>query len=627
LAYYRNTPTDTGGFFQAGSKIELVSELPDGYHYVASITPGIVQGVYAYRTFNGIKRLTPIPKRYWSIKTEATGGLDITYIVFPRAMSTLTYYDNWKVVFSDDLLKRYESGNEYPYISNVNWVIDWEDTIYVNFQSTIGPNVVDILIWIIEKYTPYKYDLTSFNYVKARVSGYPANFCLTERPVADELIQDISYQARCAVWIKNNVYYIKYLPDTAYTVGTLTESHIIAKSMKISASGTDELVTKYVATWQPDYIHPKDTLVLKNNVAKYGIIEESHDFFIYNNLDLVLHTATFWLIRKSHIWKIVTCDVTLDMLTLETLDDVLLQLSKTTVSFGDVACQIESCQYNSDSNSISLTLWTGIRFGEMIPYIFARPANISKSAVFPLFRDIEIGARPIPKIPKYNNIQSNIQAPTSDSPIGSPRVNENGYVLNTRPISQGTIYPADYPTANDPVPFDPEYDYLPEPAPDTPLDDPDITPPFDSGDISRAVPGKVISGGGKNWQVECYPKGLTGTPVTVNAAEAHQDPSLAGIVGEWVTVYRSITSKGEKTYSFFTAHSVAMPVSMLNNEQGNLYPKGFPAEPLAGKPVKQLQIATSFTVPPNTVGIAVRIWDGDSFIYQVQIPVWLPKTT
>ena len=39
----------------------------------------------------------------------------------------------------------------------------WSDELYITFQSSVGPNTVDILEYIIENYTDLTYDTASFN--------------------------------------------------------------------------------------------------------------------------------------------------------------------------------------------------------------------------------------------------------------------------------------------------------------------------------------------------------------------------------------------------------------------------------------------------------------------------------
>ena len=54
----------------------------------------------------------------------------------------------------------------------------WSDELYVTFQSSVGPNIVDILEYIIDNYTDLTYDTDSFNYVRTKLAPFPANFPL-----------------------------------------------------------------------------------------------------------------------------------------------------------------------------------------------------------------------------------------------------------------------------------------------------------------------------------------------------------------------------------------------------------------------------------------------------------------
>ncbi len=59
--------------------------------------------------------------------------------------------------------------------------------------------------------------------------------------------------------------------------------------------------------------------MLYNNVGAYGIQRASYDYYIYNQPDVILKVATFWLIRKSN-----------------TLENNLVQDAATQACLGDV---------------------------------------------------------------------------------------------------------------------------------------------------------------------------------------------------------------------------------------------------------------------------------------------------
>ena len=64
-------------------------------------------------------------------------------------------------------------------------------------------------------------------------------------------------------------------------------------------------------------------MVLRHNLAMYGLHEKTFNWFIYNQPDIILKCATFWMIRYSTTWKTLKFRTFLNKLNLETLDAVL----------------------------------------------------------------------------------------------------------------------------------------------------------------------------------------------------------------------------------------------------------------------------------------------------------------
>ncbi|NJL72808.1 MAG: hypothetical protein HC888_15230 [Candidatus Competibacteraceae bacterium] len=180
----------------------------------------------------------------------------------------------------------------------------WEDEIYVNVQSSVGPNTVDIMEWLIEKYTDFSIDSASFDDVRIKLQNYPSNFPILDRPNILKLLQDIAFQCRCSLTLRDDTFYLRYLSELPTGVAEITENDVNAGSLTLEHTPSEEIVTKFVATWRKDYVvEEPNTLILRHNVAKYGSHEEEYDFFIYNILEYVRKSATFWLIRKANTWR------------------------------------------------------------------------------------------------------------------------------------------------------------------------------------------------------------------------------------------------------------------------------------------------------------------------------------
>ena len=626
-------------YFPAGTQVEMFDDLDSGYSHVASITPGTVQGVYAYRTQNGYRRLAQVPAKYYTIKTTANAGLIATYVVLNRPLSTISYYNNLKTTGYEKQLLALQEQQGQQGVSRLTNKIEWEDEIFVNFQGSIGPNVIDVMIWLILGYTSYDMDAITFNRVHAQLATNPVHFCLLERQNVDALLQEIAYQCRCALWLKNGTYYIKYLAANPVITDTITDVHIDFGSLRIEASSSDNLITKYVASWKPDGISEESKLVVKNNVERFGIIEESHSFFCFNNYNQVIKAATFWLIRRSTIWKKVFCNLQLNKMSVETLDDVILKLDAphVTIDPDGIWSQVESSQYDSKSNLIEIELWLSIRFGEMTFYPFSYPAELPAFTVYAPNPPLYSGRPPAiakerftPLMPFYNEIQRTIvlYAPPSVIVSVDKKVEPNGNIAGSGryPSTFGDRFPSDlnlqvplpnYTVASftDVAPASDLYKF--EPIPVAP------TTTVSTTGNSNVYPGRVwgIGDSGASWLIDTWPNGVSQPVVRVLCQEIHGDANLAGLVGEIVTVYE-MTENGTQKYYFATQHSAAIPLRFAEPTVADIFPQGTVMEGISGIPVHQIQIADGTTVPPGTWAIGVRVWNENTARYEVQVPVW-----
>lgn len=362
-------PQEKGEYFHAnaGSAVKIVGNYP--IRYIISIIPGVsVIHLSSKRNVNGLKIITPIPPWYYKIYTMTFGSVVATVAEFAMPLSSI------------------ESG-----------VVgapgpDWEDEVYATVTSPIGPNVVDIMTYLIQTYTDFGIDATTFNYVRTKVANYPANFALLTRPNIVTLLKEIAFQARCSIWLASGKFYLKYLPEQAPTVENISEDCVVPGSLEVITTNTEDLVTKLIATWRDDYSKSEPNKVItRYNIGKYGTYEQTFDFYIYNHVDLVVKSATFWLIRMSNIWKKIVCEVYIDKLKIETLDSVEVIFNQNFVADVNFAGVVEKASFSSEDLTIGLEIWTPVRLGEMIPYIFAYPAGVDVSLIFPTEEDEQAG--------------------------------------------------------------------------------------------------------------------------------------------------------------------------------------------------------------------------------------------
>lgn len=342
-----------------GSDIRIAGIYP--VTHIAAIGHVTVFGVSAYR--NGI--LTGVPPNYYSVEHKTFGSFLATFIVFPTPLSSV------------------DSG--------------WEDQIYVNIQSEVGPSAIDIMLHLIQQYTPYSWDDDSFSAARTYVDLYPANFALMSRPNVIQLLQQIAFQSRCAIWFNDGKFFLKFLPAESDAIETITKADIDVNSVIVSYTETEEVVTKFVAKWYANLSQEEpNKIIFRNNIRKYGTIEEEYDYFIYNIQEIVEKSAEFWTIRKSNVWKRIAFRTFIHKLKIETWDTILLDIDDRFVADTDIKAVVESAKYDSSTGKINVVCWVPVRAGEMTKYDFAWPADLPIEYVYPVPDDIQPGSPTAP---------------------------------------------------------------------------------------------------------------------------------------------------------------------------------------------------------------------------------------
>lgn len=334
-------------FAEAGARVTI--EDGEVIGYVASITPIEVLDVKARKRFEGEERLVSVPRDYYTVSTINFGAFTATMILMNKPLSSRT-----------------DEG--------------WSDDIFVTAKSTIGPNTVSILQWIIENYTSLDYDATSFAAVSTSLAPFPSHFAVLDRVNTLKLIRDIAFQARCAVWVTNGKFYLKYLPAEPASDMTITVSDIELGSVEVTTVETEQLVTKMDIDYKISYAEDPKKIILRNNVGKYGTKQDAFSWLIYTNADVVYHAATFWLIRLSSSWKRVSFRGFLPLLQLETFDTVTLDVPGYVASSA-IKAVVEKADYDSATQTVTVQCLVPVVCGAMAEHPLFWPA--AKSDTFP----------------------------------------------------------------------------------------------------------------------------------------------------------------------------------------------------------------------------------------------------
>lgn len=286
----------SGDRWSINADIDVFLEVAFNDTYVVNCIPGIeLLRVSAYRQFDRKRLLMAVPSTYYTINLSDTLGDENPFTIeFPIALR--------------------DRPDE-----------EWEDDIFVSFRSSQGANITNIIKFLVETFSTMAIDTTSFDAVRPKVANFPANFAIFDQPNILSLIESIAFQARCVLFIKNGVVTIIYLSEVPTAVDTLTENNTQLKTIDLSFTTTEDIVTKIDATWKSDYSgrdENSNTFVYRNNISLFGLRTQEINFFIYNIESLVQLSAAFWGFRFSNSWRVITSGTFLKNLEFETLDAV-----------------------------------------------------------------------------------------------------------------------------------------------------------------------------------------------------------------------------------------------------------------------------------------------------------------
>jgi hypothetical protein len=413
------------GFFWANAGATVTVQSGEPLVYIANILPSSVLRVAAFRQLDVGPVLVTVPPEYYELQLVDYTGYTMTQITLPFALSA------------------YGTG--------------WSDDLYVTLTSAVGPNTVDIMEWLITTYSAHGIDSTSFNHVKTLVDNYPMHFALLERQSLIQTLQQIAYQARCALQLRDDTFYLTYLPETPTAVDTIEEGDIIydaesGSTLELFHTPTEDLVTDYTVTYTDDYAAQPYTLIYRHNVAKYATIKAQDNFYTFNILELVRKAATFWLIRRSNTWRMVRLSTPLSKLAIEVGDAVTLNLPQ--IAPNPVTGICYKAAYNSDSHTIDFEFWTPLLSGTKTPYIFAFPKDVSELEIFPTPDEREKGfagggpgpnfitAPPLPQLGSGGNqgASTNIQMGAMDCNGQNVRLSRLGNVLDPSDFNDGQCH-------------------------------------------------------------------------------------------------------------------------------------------------------------------------------------------
>lgn len=603
----------------AGQVIYVNDSIP--VRYIAAMLPCTVINVWSKRTFGGTSIDTQVPTNFYSVGYQSFGSIVATIITFVKPLSQ--YQDE-----------------------------GWDDEIFVDLVSPYGPNTVGVMEFLISNYTNLGIDGASFSTVANQLSPFPSNFCLFDRRNIIQVLTDIAYLSRCAIWIKEGVFYLRYLVVQPTPVDTITlEDDVLLNTLELDHTSTEEIVTKLTASFKVDYSQQKDQkVIVRNNTSKYGVMEQSTDWFIYNTPAMVQLAATFWSIRKSNTFKLLKFRSPIHKLRLETFDAVTINFSRPYASNVSVTGIVNSVKFDSDQLELAFEVWLPVRLGEMNVYYFFWPPDstvlvYSNESDFgtntqtsgdlgPINRvncDGQVTVVPAPRIRRSGASNPGSAAEQSGAAVVQPRggATYDPYTFNPAP---GSVRRPGRPTSN--------YTYRNYRTSLT-VEDLLKRGAFPAQIVSGPVADSRNSGPKNNYVVSMFQTGLSGRPVQATAKVAsNEETSLAP--GTWVMVTVNIFDVpdigGDPTKtikvienSFIVINSASAFAAQVISGSGNLYQmsiykNGITKDPIVAAAI-QMQIDVTDTIPAGSWTLVaentIKIDGGSTKEYTMQFPVWL----
>lgn len=334
-------------WFDGGSRINIINQ---PMHYIAAF--GAVNVVGVFGKTRGITTL--IPRNYYGISYSSFTNEE----GFTAKCTVISF--NIPLTSVKD-----------PSGTNI-----WEgDDIWCDIIGEVAGNYEAIVRYAAGTFTNLDVDELSLMSVGAQTDTQPMNFMFDGRVNTLDFIKDISFQARVSVWVNERTLFFRYLPAVPTPTNSITLNDIKQDTLLISCTPTEELITKLIGKWKFDYMQPEDNRVIARlNILKYGLNEEVINYYAYNHVDLVNLSITFWSIRKGTSWKLIKFKTFIDKIQIEANDVVTVDLPM--IANVPVLGVVERSVFNSDSNLIDMEIWLPVRWGEMMPYLFAYPAEV-----------------------------------------------------------------------------------------------------------------------------------------------------------------------------------------------------------------------------------------------------------
>ncbi len=230
----------------------------------------------------------------------------------------------------------------------------WTGKIWTTVVSANGSNGVDALRHLIDTYSIYTDDATTFDATAAKVNGWPVNFALLEKVPFLSTLREIAFQLRVGLIFRGSTILIKYISESINAQHSLTDAEIIDEGMVFNNDTSLTRATRLKATWQLDYTGRKNyqrESIYENNIDTQ-LLEEEFNFYIYNIKVLVDKTLAFWGYRFSNLWYSIELKAPLSSAVLEAFD--IIDVNTGDFSIHTVRGEVQKVNIDTTTNLVSI---------------------------------------------------------------------------------------------------------------------------------------------------------------------------------------------------------------------------------------------------------------------------------
>ncbi len=332
---------------RSGAEVIYQTDEPDIYipNLIETENAKVLE-VYAYRLFNGLRVLEPVPSSYFTVD-ENNSTLLAGMSSPPTSGTTCT-----TIEFANHLADFIDEH--------------WESDIYVSLQSSVGSNVADIIQWIVETYlTDLSVDAASFASVNSSVEPFPAGFTITDEPDAWDMCLDIAWQARCAIWVSNDEVFLKYLSEVPTVDFAAAADTVLLKTSKLNFTSLDDISLKFIGRWQRSLTDIIQNSVSSNpaNQGNFKVNPIERDFFIYNIEELVDYSVVFWGYRAAYSWRRVNFAQIMKFTNAELFDTVGVLLNA--LSDNQIKGFLSQFSYDINNTTLNMDIILAAKTGDI----------------------------------------------------------------------------------------------------------------------------------------------------------------------------------------------------------------------------------------------------------------------